>query len=105
MKELIEDKVKELKEKFDKSMWDLGVEYATYLFEESGIKPGDIVISSSGDRILFESRGLRISTRKPTESYYVLIGKKLKKDNTLRKDKSNDSIYFGNVVEVIKNEK
>lgn len=103
MKELIEEKVKELRKKFEKDMWDLGVEYATHLFNETKITPGDIVESTTGDKILFEKRGLRINTIDPTRSYFVLIGKRLKKDNTPRKDNSSDSIYFENVKEIIKN--
>lgn len=85
------------------TMLQIARECASAKFKESGINIGDIVVDDCDTRIIVEKVGFNVNTSRPQESSFRLIGLKLKKDNSPRKDGSKDTVYQHRIVEIISN--
>lgn len=93
MKETIKLKFQELKDKFEDDTIDLGIKYAQYLINTSGINVGDIVETTLGEKYKVEKFVRRYNSSNPSRSTFSMTCLKLKKDGTERKKRETETIY------------
>ena len=94
MEEDIKLKFQDLKTKFEEDVKNLGIEYAQYLINTSGINVGDTVETTWGEKYKVEKFVRRYISSDPSSSTFSMTCLKLKKDGTERKKRETETIYL-----------